>query len=92
MATPRPSSKGDPNAVSCTNDCRKIIDGFKAKGVEAIMMDLRSNGGGLLNEAVSLSGLFVDKGPIVQVRKSPTASTNSTTRMPAPPGMGRSSS
>ncbi len=62
--------KGDPDAVSCTNDCRKIIDGFKAKNVECIMMDLRSNGGGLLNEAVSLSGLFIDKGPIVQVRKS----------------------
>ncbi len=56
--------------MSCTVDCRKIIDGFKDKSVDAVMMDLRGNGGGLLNEAVSLSGLFIDKGPIVQVRKS----------------------
>ena len=60
--------KGDVDAVSCTNDCKKLIDGFKAKGVEAVMLDLRGNGGGLLNEAISLSGLFIDKGPVVQVK------------------------
>jgi carboxyl-terminal processing protease len=60
--------KGDVDAVSCTNDCKKLIDGFKAKGVDAVMMDLRGNGGGLLNEAISLSGLFIDKGPVVQVK------------------------
>jgi carboxyl-terminal processing protease len=60
--------KGDADAVSCTNDCKKIIDGFKAKGVEVVVMDLRGNGGGLLNEAISLSGLFIDKGPVVQVK------------------------
>jgi carboxyl-terminal processing protease len=59
---------GDANAVSCTNDCKKLIDGFKAKGVDLVMMDLRGNGGGLLNEAISLSGLFIDKGPVVQVK------------------------
>ena len=64
------AQNGDPDAVSCTNDCRKIIDGFRAKNVDCVMMDLRSNGGGLLNEAVSLSGLFIDKGPIVQVRRA----------------------
>ena len=61
---------GEADAVSCTNDCRKLIEGFKAKGVEAVMMDLRGNGGGLLNEAISLSGLFIDKGPVVQVREN----------------------
>ena len=60
--------KGEADAVSCTNDCKKLIDGFKAKGVEAVMLDLRGNGGGLLNEAISLSGLFIDKGPVVQVK------------------------
>ena len=61
-------AKGDADAVSCTNDCKKLIDGFKAKGVDAVMLDLRGNGGGLLNEAISLSGLFIDKGPVVQVK------------------------
>ena len=60
--------KGDPNAVSATEDCRKILKGFKTKGVDAVMVDLRGNGGGLLNEAISLSGLFIDQGPVVQVR------------------------
>jgi carboxyl-terminal processing protease len=60
--------RGEADAVSCTNDCRKLIDGFKAKGVDAVMLDLRGNGGGLLNEAISLSGLFIDKGPVVQVK------------------------
>jgi len=74
--------KGDADAVSCTQDCRRLIDGFKdytrpqdeekgiKKGVDAVMMDLRGNGGGLLNEAISLSGLFIDKGPVVQVREA----------------------
>ena len=66
------SSKGadDADAVSCTLDCRKLIDDFKSKNVDAVMMDLRGNGGGLLNEAISLSGLFIDTGPVVQVRET----------------------
>ncbi|MFO0954743.1 MAG: carboxy terminal-processing peptidase [Isosphaeraceae bacterium] len=60
--------KGDPDAVSATEDCRKLIKGFQEKGVDAVMIDLRGNGGGLLNEAISLSGLFIDHGPVVQVR------------------------
>ena len=60
--------RGEADAVSCTNDCKKLIDGFKAKGVDAVVLDLRGNGGGLLNEAISLSGLFIDKGPVVQVK------------------------
>ena len=59
--------KGDPDAVSATEDCRKLIEGFKKKGVDAVMIDLRGNGGGLLNEAITLSGLFIDEGPVVQV-------------------------
>ncbi|WP_435022187.1 carboxy terminal-processing peptidase [Tundrisphaera sp. TA3] len=61
---------GDANAVSCTLDTARIIRDFKEKGVNAVMMDLRGNGGGLLDEAISLSGLFIDKGPVVQVRES----------------------
>jgi carboxyl-terminal processing protease len=60
--------RGDPNAVSCTRDCRRLIDEFKEKGADVVVMDLRGNGGGLLDEATSLSGLFIDKGPVVQVK------------------------
>ncbi len=66
----RGMAEGDADAVSCTSDCQKLIEGFKAKGVDAVMMDLRGNGGGLLNEAISLSGLFIDTGPVVQVREA----------------------
>jgi len=60
---------GDPNAVSVTKDVRKILEGFKKDGVAAVAIDLRHNGGGLLSEAISLSGLFIDTGPVVQVRE-----------------------
>jgi carboxyl-terminal processing protease len=61
--------RGDPNAVSATADCRKILDDFKKEGVEAVVVDLRGNGGGLLEEAKTLSGLFIDTGPVVQVKE-----------------------
>jgi len=60
--------RGDLNAVSATSDCRKILNDFKAKSVDAVIVDIRDNGGGLLDEAKTLSGLFVDTGPILQVR------------------------
>jgi carboxyl-terminal processing protease len=58
------------NLRTATNDVRKILDDFKAKGVEGVIVDLRINGGGLLTEAISLTGLFIPDGPIVQVRDS----------------------
>jgi carboxyl-terminal processing protease len=58
----------DPDAVSATVDTRKLIRGFKEKGINALILDLRGNGGGLLEEARTLSGLFIDRGPIVQVK------------------------
>jgi carboxyl-terminal processing protease len=60
---------GDPEAVSATRDVRKILEGFKADRVDAVVVDVRMDPGGLLDEAISLSGLFIDKGPIVQVRE-----------------------
>ena len=62
--------KGDTKAASATRDCRRWIEGFKAQGVQAIVVDLRGNGGGLLQEAITLSGLFIDQGPVVQVREA----------------------
>ena len=62
--------RGDPNAVSITRDARKYLDEFKKNGVESVIVDLRGNGGGLLSEAITLSGLFIDQGPVVQVREA----------------------
>ncbi|MGO9601457.1 MAG: carboxy terminal-processing peptidase [Isosphaeraceae bacterium] len=61
--------RGEPNAVSATSDCRKILSDFKASDVDAVVVDLRDNGGGLLEEAKTLSGLFIDTGPVVQVKE-----------------------
>ncbi|SIN92711.1 carboxyl-terminal processing protease [Singulisphaera sp. GP187] len=58
----------DPDAVSATVDTKKLINSFKQKGINALILDLRGNGGGLLEEARTLSGLFIDRGPIVQVK------------------------
>lgn len=49
-------------------DIIKLIDDLKKEDVEGIIVDLRGNGGGSLPEAIELSGLFIDKGPVVQVR------------------------
>jgi carboxyl-terminal processing protease len=53
---------------SSTTDVKRILDDFRAKGVDVVVLDLRHNGGGSLNEAISLTGLFINQGPIVQVK------------------------
>lgn len=63
-------SKGDPNYKSATRDVAKLLTKLKADGVQGVIMDLRNNGGGSLDEANELTGLFIDKGPVVQVRKA----------------------
>ena len=60
----------DPDAVSVTKDCERLLEEFKSKGVGAVVVDLRMNGGGLLQEAITLSGLFIDDGPVVQIREA----------------------
>ena len=63
------ASAGDPNYKSTTRDVRLLIDTLKNRDkVDAIVMDLRSNGGGSLVEAIDLTGLFIDRGPVVQVK------------------------
>ncbi|GAB1462468.1 carboxy terminal-processing peptidase [Pedobacter sp.] len=63
------ANAGDPNYKSTTRDVRLLIDTLKNMDkVDAIVVDLRANGGGSLNEAIELSGLFIGKGPIVQVK------------------------
>ncbi|OOE43502.1 C-terminal processing peptidase [Salinivibrio kushneri] len=56
--------------VGLADDTKKEIANLKEKGISGIVVDLRNNGGGALSEATALSGLFIEKGPIVQVRDS----------------------
>jgi carboxyl-terminal processing protease len=55
---------------STTRDVRKILEDFNQQGVDAVVLDLRRNGGGSLTEAINLTGLFIDRGPVVQVKGS----------------------
>ncbi|SDO02007.1 carboxy terminal-processing peptidase [Vreelandella arcis] len=59
---------GDEDYRSTTRDVAKEIKHLKSQNVEGIVLDLRNNGGGALQEANSLIGLFIDRGPTVQVR------------------------
>jgi carboxyl-terminal processing protease len=63
-------SAGDKDYRSTTRDVAKLIAELKQEGVQGIVVDLRNNGGGSLAEADSMTGLFIDKGPVVQVRGS----------------------
>lgn len=59
---------GDKNYKSTTRDVKLILDSLKNENVDAVIVDLRSNGGGSLVEAIDLTGLFIKSGPVVQVR------------------------
>jgi len=53
---------------SSSNDTKREIENLKKQGISALIMDLRSNGGGSLEESINVAGLFFDKGPVVQVK------------------------
>lgn len=53
---------------SATKDVEELIKRLKTANIKGLVLDLRRNGGGLLSEAISLTGLFIEKGPVVQVR------------------------
>ncbi|GGH40180.1 carboxy terminal-processing peptidase [Dyadobacter endophyticus] len=55
---------------STTRDVQKLITDLQAANVDGVVIDLRNNGGGSLTEAVSLTGLFINRGPVVQVKES----------------------
>ena len=60
--------QGKAEYKSTTRDVRRILQDFKQKGVDAVVLDLRTNGGGSLTEAINLTGLFINDGPVVQVK------------------------
>lgn len=62
--------RGDRNARRISTDLKKILADFKKKQVDAVVVDLRRNGGGSLPEAIFCAGLFLTEGPVVQVRSS----------------------
>ncbi len=64
----RRSNKAD--YVSATRDVARLLAQFRERKVDGVVMDLRNNGGGSLAEAEELTGLFIDQGPVVQVRES----------------------
>ena len=60
----------DPNFKSTTKDVMRLLNELREEKVDGIILDLRNNGGGFLQEATTLTDLFIDPGPIVQVRHS----------------------
>lgn len=53
---------------SCAADVARLLGKLKAEGMEGLILDLRRNGGGSLDEAIRITGFFIPKGPVVQVR------------------------
>ncbi len=66
----RALSNGDKNYTSTTRDVKRLISELEEQGIDGLIIDLRNNGGGHLTEATALSGLFIDNGPVVQLRNS----------------------
>ena len=62
--------EGDPNYRSTTRDVKKLLKDLEEEGIDGLVIDLRNNGGGSLQEANMLTGLFIKEGPTVQIRNS----------------------
>jgi len=74
--------KGDKDYRSAARDVARLLQELKGQGAAAVLMDLRNNGGGSLREAVNLTGLFLGKVPVVQIRNAKgeiTVATNTET-------------
>jgi carboxyl-terminal processing protease len=62
------AQQGQAEYKSTTRDCRRLLDDFRKEKVDCVVLDLRNNGGGSLPEAIKLTGLFIDRGPVVQIK------------------------
>ena len=62
------AQQGQADFKSSTRDTKKLLDDFRAQGVDCVVLDLRNNGGGSLPESIKLTGLFIDRGPVVQIK------------------------
>lgn len=65
----------DPNYRSTTKDVRKLVNRLAEEGIDGLVIDLRNNGGGSLQEADTLTSLFIPSGPTVQVKTSRSTPT-----------------
>ncbi|MBT7950566.1 MAG: carboxy terminal-processing peptidase [Gammaproteobacteria bacterium] len=63
-------ARGDKNYKSTSRDVRKILAELQNENIDGIIIDLRSNGGGSLTEALEFTGLFIETGPVVQTKDS----------------------
>lgn len=64
------AQQGKEDYKSTRRDVAKVLDEFRAAGgVDAVMVDLRMNGGGALSEAIEVTGLFIGRGPVVQIKE-----------------------
>jgi len=66
----RALSTGDKDYTSTTKDVKRLIGELEEQGIDGLIIDLRDNGGGHLTEATALSGLFIENGPVVQLKNS----------------------
>lgn len=64
------AGRNESDYRSSTRDVRRVLDRFRGEGVDVVVLDLARNGGGSLTEAINLTGLFIDTGPVVQVKDS----------------------
>ena len=65
------AQQGKDDFKSTARDVRKVLEDFRDQGgVDCVIVDLRMNGGGALSEAIEVSGLFIDHGPVVQIKES----------------------
>jgi carboxyl-terminal processing protease len=62
--------KREEGFASTTGDVQKFLNELKAEKVDGVVVDLRDNGGGSLTEAITLTGLFISRGPVVQVKEA----------------------
>ncbi len=62
--------RGERDYKRTTTDVMRLLQDLQAEGVDGVLIDLRGNGGGSLQEAIELTGLFIKDGPVVQVRES----------------------
>lgn len=63
-------ARGEKDYKSTTKDVKKLLKELKDEKVDGVVLDLRNNGGGSLQEAIDLTGLFIKDGPVVQVRNA----------------------
>jgi carboxyl-terminal processing protease len=62
------NARGDRGSKSTTADVSRLLEKLKKEHIDGVVLDLRRNGGGSLDEAIKLTGLFIKEGPVVQVR------------------------